>query len=109
MYKEEMREVVCGFLINNPKTQLKFIQEDVENVLKSRGEIGKKLIISQDQQVVVEHVRMSDEDAIMLMEILYDLIVERVLTPGFDSERLFWPFLTVTNMNKLKNIMQNGM
>ena len=108
MYKEEMQEIVCSFLAKNPKTQFKFIQEDVENVLKCRGEVGKKLIISQDQQVVVEQIRISDEDAIMLMEIVYDLIVERVITPGIDSERLFWPFLTVTNKNKLKNIMING-
>lgn len=47
-------------------------------------------------------VDMSDQDAMLINEVIYDLISERILTPGIDRSNLEWPFLSVTNMEKLK-------
>lgn len=44
----------------------------------------------------------SEEDIMLVQEVVWDLITERVLTPGSNSEQLAWPWLRVTDRGKLE-------
>ncbi|NGQ95025.1 hypothetical protein G3578_07475 [Brevibacillus sp. SYP-B805] len=105
MTKEEVLQATLRFLKDNPKTQFAAIHENIKNILKARGEIGA-ITTGNQYYSTTQYVDISDSDAMLVNEVIYDLIIERVLTPGVDKHNLNFPFLTVTSMDRLNRFLR---
>jgi hypothetical protein len=105
MEKVEIRKEIIKFLEQTPYTQASAIRYHVESIMKERGEIGVKTTGDQFQRFTTE-VPISDSDALFISEVIYDLLAERIITPGVDRSNLKWPFLHVSNMERLKQKLQ---
>lgn len=100
MKKEEVLIETLRYLRNSPRTQVESIRGNIKSILQSRGEIGE--ITTGGQYLrTTRYVDISNEDAMLINEVIYDLISERILTPGIDRNNIEWPWLSVTNMDKL--------
>jgi hypothetical protein len=47
--------------------------------------------------------RLSEKDFLLVNEVIWDLIVERAITPGFDQTNDDLPWLSITNKTILEN------
>jgi hypothetical protein len=74
-------------------------------VLTERGEIGT-ITTGNQYYSTTRDVPLSDQDALLINEVVWDLIVERVITPGIDNLNNEWPWLHVSNMDKLKQMLK---
>ncbi|MGW9126267.1 hypothetical protein ACWGPW_14785 [Paenibacillus chitinolyticus] len=100
MDKKEIEQEVLRYLEENPKTQASSIHGHIQGILRKRGKIGE--IKTGDQyHSVTRTVRISDDTVMTINEVIYDLIAVRILTPGINADNLEWPFLSVTNRDKI--------
>jgi hypothetical protein len=52
------------------------------------------------------NICISDEIALLVNEVFYDLLYkERILTPGFNRDNLVLPWVHVSDMNKLEQML----
>lgn len=101
--KKEIQSIIVKFLEENPETQLASIRGSVEHVLRVKGEIGEKTEGNQySRRTWVE--RISDKDALLINEVIYDLLYSRVITPGLNRDNLELPWVHVSNKEKLKEL-----
>lgn len=105
MTKEEVLKATLEFLMRNPKMQLGHIHDYIAGILRNRGEIGR---ISSPGNGGTWHrtVPFSDEDAMRVNEVVWDLITERILTPGVDAHDISLPWLSVTDSERLRRKFQ---
>jgi hypothetical protein len=101
MDKKEVMLETIRYLISNPETQVAAIRQNIIRILTDRGEIGQITTGNQYMRTTRE-VRISDRNALLINEIIWDLIMERILTPGINADNLEWPWLHVNDKEKLK-------
>ncbi|MTI47052.1 hypothetical protein [Sporosalibacterium faouarense] len=85
MSKLEIRFIVLEFLKENPYTTIENIRNNVISAIKERG------------------LEASKNDVLLINTIIWDMIMNRILTPGIDENNLDLPYIHVSNMDKLKN------
>lgn len=101
MNKNEIEQIILSHLQTSPQTQLAAIRHSVEKELEKQGKCGE--IVTRSGSVT--HTRyepMSKETAMFINEIIWDLIIERILTPGIDSANPSLPWISVTNLDKFQ-------
>jgi len=126
--KHILRALVLESLSQTPKTQIVNITNDVEKLVADYG-----LFPTEDdcQRLGIDykyyqHNTLNPIDKLTINEISWDLILERIVTPGFDASNPNLPFFRLTQfgqdfisqtaphyydpqdyMESLKNIVQN--
>ncbi|MGF9946064.1 hypothetical protein ABEX44_22815 [Priestia megaterium] len=101
--KNEVQNIIIKHLEENPKTQLASIRHSVEHVLESRGITGKQ--VKGGQFLRTEWIeRISDEDALLINEVIYDLLYDRIITPGINASNLDLPWVHVSSREKLSTL-----
>ncbi|XOK61172.1 hypothetical protein ACJ7K1_32635 [Paenibacillus elgii] len=105
MVKEELLQIILKFILEKPKTQAAEIHQHVFEILKQRGLVGEKTT-RHPGYTSTTFVRMSDSDAMLVNEIIYDLIILRVLTPGINADNLEWPWISLTSEEKLRTYLR---
>lgn len=126
--KNILRALVLEILSSTPKTEIVNTINDVERLVAEY-----ELFPSSDdcQRLSIdykyyEHKTLHPIDKLTINEIIWDLLVERVVTPGFDASNVNLPFFRLTEFGKdyisqsaphyydpqgymefLKNIVQN--
>ena len=87
-----LRELVLEGLLQTPRTQVANLTELVGRIADN-----KKLINRTENQGHMiyssSHSRiLSREDELSINQILWDLVAERIITPGCDNANPNWPF-----------------
>lgn len=95
--RNEVREILLRHLKEHPVNNLNSIQAYFFQLLEKRGLVGT----FQRGSVTISGEQMLNGDIMLINEVVYDLIVERILTPGRGNHELGMPHVTVTNKAKL--------
>jgi len=100
--KHILRALVLEVLNHTPKTQVVNATNDVERLVVKRD-----LFPSSDdcQRLGVDYhyyqeKRLNPLDSLTINQIIWDLIIERVVTPGFDAGNPNLPFFRLTEFGK---------
>ena len=95
---EEMRRIVLGYVLSdqNPPDQYSAIIDAVAKYLVDHGYCKE----TNSYYFPKQYLDISNEDANMVNEIVWDLIIERVLAIGLNKENPSWPFLRLTEYGK---------
>lgn len=102
--KDEVMKEVITHLVENPKTGIDYIRNSIYARLKKEGIIGE--IVESGGGMTTRFDRyISDEDALLINECVYDLLYDRVITPGANSDQLDLPSIHVTDKNKLEKYL----
>lgn len=91
MHKFEIELIILEYLKENPYTSVDEIRNYTSIALEKRG------------------VVVGEEEILFVNTMIWDLIVERILTPGKDMENLDLPYLHVSSMSKLDNRINRDM
>lgn len=102
--KEQVMKEIAEHLTENPKTSIDRIRSSIYARLNSEGIIGR--ITERGHGMTTTFDRdISDEDALLINECVYDLLYDRTITPGANSDQLNLPLVHVTDNSKLKKIL----
>lgn len=92
-----LRELVLESFGKEPQTQ-------IVNLTNSVGELAQqKAIVNRPpgQSLNYSNRRiLSSEDEVHIHQIVWDLISERIVTPGIDANNQEWPFLRLTDFGR---------
>src|SRR5699024_3640478 len=103
--KEQVMKSIVEYLVENSKTSIDNIRSSIYAGLKEEGVIGR--ITEREHGMTTTFDRsISDEDALLINECIYDLLYDRVITPGANSDELNLPFVHVTDKNKLDSYLK---
>ncbi|MED3710020.1 hypothetical protein P4502_12380 [Peribacillus frigoritolerans] len=102
--KDEVMVIMANALLNNHVNSINSLKENVKQVLRKRGIIGP---VSESRGGGTVHYdrRISNEDALLINECVYDLLYGRVITPGMDEANLDLPWIHVSNVKKLRTYL----
>ncbi len=94
---DEIRSVVLEYLRSKPSTEYLQICAGVAQIA-----VDRKIVPHPYPGTIVTGATydLQDEDNELVREIIWDLIIERVLTIGFDRSNPNWPFLKLTAYGK---------
>ncbi|MFE3978716.1 MULTISPECIES: hypothetical protein [unclassified Priestia] len=107
MDKKEIFIETLKFIKQNPHTQFAEIKRNIESILKARGIIGEKRE-HIGGGILTRNIRTPDETALKINEVFYDLLYkERILTPGINDDNLNLPFVHVSDMDRLEELLKN--
>ena len=100
--KQILRALVLEFLGQTPKTQLVEAVNAVEGLVIERDlfpsrEECERLQIDYHYY---EAKQLNSVDRFAISEIVWDLIIERIVTPGFDASNPNYPFFRLTEFGK---------
>jgi len=98
-----MKEI-SNYLLKNPKTNIDSIRAAIKHRLEHEGIIGEQSK-RQGGGIWTINVKMSDEDALLVNECIYDLLYSRVITPGINLDNLELPFVHVSDRGKLEEYL----
>ena len=100
--KHILRALVLEVLSSTPKTQIVSAINDVERLVAEYG-----LFPSSDdcQRLGIDykyyqHKTLNPTDKLTINEIIWDLILERIVTPGFDASNPNLPFFRLTKFGQ---------
>lgn len=100
--KRILRNLVLEVLKKTPKTQATSIINDVERLVR-----GKDLFPSKEecQRLNVDYHYYEQEelnpiDKFNVVEVVWDLIIERIISPGQDQSNVNFPFVSLTSFGK---------
>lgn len=99
MDKTSLRKLALEVLIKAPTTRFESLKKAAAELADGRGSQGASRTGGPGVTYFSEP-RLSHEDETDLQEIVWDLIVERVLTPGMDAMNPQWPWLRMTERGK---------
>jgi hypothetical protein len=100
--KQILRNLLLEVLKRTPKTQATSITNEVE-VLVRKYDLFPNLEDCQRLGVdyhYYEEKNLSPLDMSHILEVIWDLITERVLTPGIDQSNVNFPFVSVTSFGQ---------
>ncbi|MNL22628.1 hypothetical protein D3C87_1439830 [compost metagenome] len=95
--KEDVLKETLEYLKVNSTCSLDIIQRYFFNLLQERNLVGTVV----NGSTTHHGVAMPQDDVMLINEVIFDLIVDRVLTPGANQHQLGLPHFTVTNKEKL--------
>jgi len=102
MNKDLVMQETLKFLQKNPETNFMQIKEHLEQVFWEKG----KLKAYKGNSRIPDGVLKKDAQLLRLLEeVKWDLIIERVITPGEETS-FITPELRVSNMEKLVNMLK---
>ncbi|MBD8133945.1 hypothetical protein IFR10_00160 [Bacillus sp. CFBP 13597] len=102
--KDEVMAIMANALLNNRANSINSLKENVKEVLRNRGIIGP-VSESRGGGTVSYDRRISNKDALLINECVYDLLYGRVITPGMDEANLELPWIHVSNEKKLRTYL----
>ena len=94
----EMRKIVLNYVLNNEFNQFGGILSGIASDLISRGICKETNSYSMSHSS--DYKDLAEEDANLVNEIVWDLILERVLAIGLNKANPAWPFLRLTSYGK---------
>lgn len=91
---DEIRNLILEYLKKNAETQYSSICNGVAQIAVNRG-----IAPNPQPNTAIQGATYSldDHDSELVREIIWDLIIERILTIGVDSTNPNWPFLKLTS------------
>lgn len=95
-----LRELALESLLQNPKTQVGSLIYAVGNLADQRKLINRSPNQSQIVYSSSNSKQLSQEDELNLHQIIWDLVTERIITPGTDTANPQWPWLRLTEFGK---------
>ena len=87
MYREEFHFIILSYLEENNYTSLNDIRNNFKESLNLRG------------------IEVTDKEMLACNEIIWDLISDRILTPGIDSVNIDLPYIHVSNKERLNSAL----
>jgi hypothetical protein len=102
--KVEVQRIIARHLDSNQKTQMAAMRDAVERELERQGIIGEKTEGNQYMRRTWTE-RISDHDALLTNEVIYDFLYGRIITPGYDSANRDLPWVHVSDNEKLKEYL----
>lgn len=100
MYKYELINLLVEVLKKHPKGQFEFYVNEVTKLIN----IYKGISLSNGMPIPEDGIFLNNQEIELVQEIIWDLIIQRVVTPGADRVNNTWPFLRVTDVEKLNMI-----
>ena len=100
MDKAVLRRLTLEAFHAAPTTQFRSLVNAVARLAAERGIMGTDRTVGPGL-VSLSEPRLSNGDETDLQEVVWDLIVERVLTPGTDGSNPEWPWLRMTKRGRL--------
>ncbi|WP_339292453.1 hypothetical protein MKY48_05400 [Paenibacillus sp. FSL W8-0187] len=101
--KEEVCKDILNILKKQPSNSVDSIQGHFFNELQERNLVGTV----KNGTTTTYGIPMPQSDIMLINEVIYDLIVERVITPGRDSYNKGMPYFSVTNNEKLEEMIKS--
>lgn len=102
--KKEAFNLLGKILKEEPKTQMAKVFLSVKDILKSRGDIGKRTVKESNLRISGD-VKLHETDYLLINECFYDLLYGRVITPGIDESNGELPWIRLSNEENLKKYM----
>lgn len=100
MYKYELINLLVEVLKKYPKGQFEFYVNEVTKLINTY----KGIPLINGMPIPEDGIFLNNQEIEMVQEIIWDLIIQRVVTPGADRVNDTWPFLRVTDVQKLNMI-----
>jgi hypothetical protein len=100
--KQILRALVLEFLGRTPNTQVVEAINAIERLVAERSLFPKK---EECERLHIDYhyyetKQLNSIDKLTINEIIWDLIQERIVTPGFDASNPDYPFFRLTNFGK---------
>ena len=105
--KAKLRGLALEAFIRAPTTQFESLKKAVTKLADERGSQGASHAGGPGMTYFSEP-RLSPKDETDLQEVVWDLIVERVLTPGADAMNPEWPWLRLTERGRQAALKELG-
>ncbi|MCQ2010558.1 hypothetical protein NOM01_11075 [Sporolactobacillus sp. STSJ-5] len=103
--KKEVQHIIAHYLNDHEKTQFGSLIDSVKKVLEDKGQIGEITEHRGSLLTVTHYENISNEDALLINDVIYDFLYERIITPGIDRNNLELPFLHVSDKEKLNKYL----
>ncbi|MFD2168496.1 hypothetical protein [Tumebacillus lipolyticus] len=107
MTKDEILRETLLFLQENPETSIDSIHSNIKNILAKQEKYGTVTTGNQFMRTT-QFVDLTNEVALNINVVIWDLIAERVLTPGVDRSNLKFPWVHVSDKEKLKQKIRSS-
>lgn len=96
--KEILRNLILEVLKKSPHTQFVNIIGDVEHLIKERDLFPNE---GECQRLKVDYryyqqKELNPADKFTIVEVTWDLITERIVTPGYNHDNINLPFVSLT-------------
>ena len=91
--KLEIREIIIAIVTGREST--KYGSRQIVNILYGVAEVLERRAnkTSRSQNVFSQDVELNPADKLLAQEVIWDLIVERILTPGADTSNFDLPWV----------------
>ncbi len=99
MDREVLRPLALEALLAAPATEFWRLSNAVAALAAERGIPGPEYTAGPDRTPLSGPV-LSEGDMTILQEVVWDLIVDRVITPGADAMNPQWPLLRMTERGR---------
>ncbi len=99
MDKAVLRRLTLEAFRAGPTTQFRSLVNAVSGLAAERGMLGPDRTVGPGL-IPLSEPRLPKGDETDLQEVVWDLIVERVLTPGMDAMNPEWPWLRMTERGR---------
>lgn len=105
MEKNEVLRITLECLKENPRTQESYIVSHFDKLLREQGKVGT---VTKGNMwfSTISDLAFPDDVRLMINEVIWDLVIERIITPGMNALNIEWPWLRVTDMDKLEAKLQ---
>jgi len=100
--KQTLRNLVLEVLKKTPRTQVTSIINDVEALVRKHDLFPSKEDCEQSNLDFRYYAQgnLNPQDGLIILDIIWDLIEERVLTPGSDQSNVNFPLVRVTSFGQ---------
>lgn len=100
--KNLFRSLVLEVFKKTPRTQATSIINDVERLVKERDLLPSREDCIQHKldYHYYEQGELNPIDNFTIVEVIWDLIAERILTPGIDQSNVNFPFVSLTSFGE---------
>ena len=99
MDREVLRPLALEALLADPATDFRYLVNAVARLAADREIPGPEYTAGPDR-TPLSGPTLSRDDMTALQEVVWDLIVDRVITPGTDAMNPKWPLLRMTERGR---------
>ncbi len=99
MHREVLRPLALEALLAAPTTEFRHLVNAVARLAAGRGIPGPEYTAGPER-IPLSGPTLSHDDMTTLQEVVWDLIVDRVITPGADALNPQWPLLRMTERGR---------
>lgn len=101
MDREALRPLALEALLATPTTEFRHLVNAVARLAADREIPGPEFTAnSGSERISLSGPTLSRDDATTLQEVVWDLIVDRIVTPGADAAYPNWPLLRMTERGR---------